>query len=149
MRAPQGLCIHPQEDSALQAHSPRENKNRIHTEDQAKPTKSGVFRAESSGSSANASPKSTSLLPPKPRASTLRLITCIDFLSLSQKTQCAPPRESASSPRLPLPEKRSNTCVFSIRTESCRTWLPSPCRESGACFYPPVHRIACREPNLQ
>ena len=23
------------------------------------------------------------------------------------------------------------------------------CRESGACFCPPVHRIACREPNLQ
>lgn len=72
------------------------------------------FSAESSGSSANASPKSTSLLPPKPRASTLCLITCIDFLSLSQKTQCAPRGKVFPAQGCRCRKKIQYLCVFNI-----------------------------------
>lgn len=148
MRAPQGLCIHPQEDSALRAHSPRGNKigfiRRI-KQNQRK----AAFSAESSESNANASPKSTSLLPPKPRASTLRLITCIDFCRCRKRHNALPRGKVLPAQGCRCRKKDPIPVCFQYRTESCRTWLPSPCRESGACFCPPVHRIACREPNLQ
>lgn len=114
MRAPQGLCIHPQEDSALRAHSPHGIKIGFIRRIKQNQRKAAFFGRKQRKQRKRISEKHLASAA-EAKSLYVALITCIDFLSLSQKTQALPRRESASSPRLPHAGKKIQyLCVFNI-----------------------------------